>query len=127
MFGSFLEEVNAQNIQKLTTNSGDYLEYFGVEKCLEEMEKNEDHTKSRKIKGLQNFSRAETSGILDGIVAMQKNIEENWLTSEHDYCTKIDKEQYDLLSHLKQGLSLWRSSTCIRETVGMRGNVYAPT
>lgn len=101
------------------------LEHFGVEKSLEDIEKGNKET--RKVKGLENFSREEINQILDGIAALQKNIEYNWIALEHDYAQKLDKEQYDLLNFLKQGLSLWKSSESIREIVGKRKSVYGRT
>ncbi|XP_028418771.1 uncharacterized protein LOC114544301 [Dendronephthya gigantea] len=107
-----------KNEHILITEYGQKLEYFGVERCLEEIERSENNQRpARKVKGLESYSRKEVEEILDGISILQRNIKCKWIVAEHDYSERSEKEEYDTLEYLKQGLSFWRSSESIREIV----------
>ena len=51
------------------------LEYFGVEKSLEDIEENELQKETRKVRGLETFSRQDIDGIFNSIATLQNNIE----------------------------------------------------
>ena len=51
------------------------LEYFGVEKSLEDIDENELQKETRKVRGLETFSRQDIDGIFNSIATLQNNIE----------------------------------------------------
>ena len=48
------------------------LEYFGVEKSLEDKKENELQKEKRKVRGLETFSRQDIDGIFNSIATLKK-------------------------------------------------------
>lgn len=94
---------------------------------MEDIEENDLLKETRKVRGLETFSRQDIDGNFNSIATMQNNIERDGIDSEHDYQQKLNKDEYDLLNFLKEGISLWRSSEFMGQIVGRRKDVFRRT